>query len=204
MAQNAVDNDFLPEVNVYYKVSQHFGLSFQAKETREDGEPVQTEIGPSVSWFFRPWPKTYPAILQRDVILSVGYRYLPSPGSPPINRLEPVLTFQLPLRHEFVIRDRNRADLDWQQGNFNWRYRNLLGVERPISGGGYHPVPYVAAEFYYDSEFAKWSTTALYGGCQFPIGKHVVVNPYYVHKNFTGSSPNQQLNQVGLILNLLF
>jgi hypothetical protein len=36
------------------------------------------------------------------------------------------------------------------------------------------------------------------------MGKHVELNPYYEHQNNTGKSPNQQLNQLGLILSLFF
>jgi hypothetical protein len=38
----------------------------------------------------------------------------------------------------------------------------------------------------------------------FPIGKHLEFKPYYEHQNNTGKSPNRQLNQLGLILNLYF
>jgi hypothetical protein len=46
--------------------------------------------------------------------------------------------------------------------------------------------------------------TAVYAGCRFPIGEHVDFNPYYERQNNTGKSPNQQLNQLGLMLNLYF
>jgi hypothetical protein len=59
-------------------------------------------------------------------------------------------------------------------------------------------------EPFYESQYNKWSDTAIYGGCLFPIGKHVELNPYYEHQNNTGKSPNQQLNQLGLILSLFF
>ena len=51
---------------------------------------------------------------------------------------------------------------------------------------------------------AGQSDTAIYAGCLFPIGKHVEFNPYYEHQNNTGKSPNQQLDQLGLMLNLYF
>ena len=34
--------------------------------------------------------------------------------------------------------------------------------------------------------------------------RHVQFDPYYEHENNTGKSPNQQVNAVGLILNLFF
>jgi hypothetical protein len=44
----------------------------------------------------------------------------------------------------------------------------------------------------------------MFAGCLFPFGKHVDFNPYYEHENNTGTPPNQQLSQAGLILNLWF
>lgn len=70
--------------------------------------------------------------------------------------------------------------------------------------GSYHPSPYTSAEFYYESHYQKWSATAIYVGCIFPIGRHIEFNPYYEHQNSTGKSPNQQYNQLGLMLNLYF
>jgi len=58
--------------------------------------------------------------------------------------------------------------------------------------------------FFYSSQYAKWNDTAPYVGCLFPFGQHVEFNPYYEHQNNTGKSPNQQLNQLGLMLNLYF
>jgi hypothetical protein len=77
-------------------------------------------------------------------------------------------------------------------------------VERPLKLRSYHLSPYIAAEFWYTSQYEKWSTTSLFAGCLFPFGKHVELNPYYEHENNTGKGPNQQLNQLGLILNLWF
>jgi hypothetical protein len=37
-----------------------------------------------------------------------------------------------------------------------------------------------------------------------PLGKHVEIEPYYEHQNNTGKSPNQRLNQLGLIPGLYF
>jgi hypothetical protein len=53
-------------------------------------------------------------------------------------------------------------------------------------------------------QYHKWSTTALYAGCLFPVGKHVQFNSYYEHDNNTGKRPNKQQSSVGLALYLYF
>jgi hypothetical protein len=121
-----------------------------------------------------------------------------------INRIEPVVTFHFPMGAKFLLSDRNRADLDWQNRSLSWRYRNRVEIERTFRIGSYHPAPNVGVEFFYDSRYDKWSDTAIYAGCLFPIGKRLGFEPYYQHQNNTGKSPNTQLNQLGLILNLYF
>jgi len=104
----------------------------------------------------------------------------------------------------FFLSDRNRADLDWKNGGFVWRYRNKVTLERTFGIHSYHFIPYVAAEPYYESQYNEWSTTALFAGCLFPVGKHVQFNSYYEHENNTGKRPNQQVQAVGIALNLYY
>jgi hypothetical protein len=203
---------FLPEIDAYYKASPALRVWMQAKETAEAGNPVTAEFGPSLDLYLKSPIKLAEVTAfelddskSRLLVLSVGYRYLPTPNQAPTNRLEPFFTLNSPLpRINFLLSDRNRFDLDWQGGGFTWRYRNRIQLERTVRIGSYHPSPYVSAEFYYESRYQKWSDTALFAGCLFPIGRHVELNPYYEHQNSTGSAPNQQYNQFGLMLNLFY
>jgi hypothetical protein len=202
----------LPEIDTNVKLSSDLWVTFQAKATREGGDPEQAEIGPSLDFYLKPLIRLKSVTefdlddaKTRPLVFSVGYRYMPQAnGASPINRMEPVVTFHFPLPARFLLSDRNRADLDWQKGSFQWRYRNRVQIEKTLTIGSYHPAPYASAEFFYESQYGKWSDTAIYAGCSFPIGKHTDFTPYYEHQNNTGKSPNQQLNQLGLILNLYF
>jgi hypothetical protein len=204
-------DELLPEVDIYYKATQDVRLSLQAKETREGGDPTQAEIGPSITFYLKPLVKLKNVTAfdlndakSRPLEFSNGYRYLPSPDSPSVNRMEPVVTLHFPMKGGFLLTDRNRADLDWKTGNFSWRYRNRFQIERRFAIRSYHPAPYASVEFFYQSEYRKWSDTAIYGGCLFPLGKHLELDPYYEHQNNTGKSPNQQLNQLGIVLSVYF
>ena len=203
--------EFLPEVDANFKLNSYVRFVFQAKDTREGGDPTQAEVGPSVEFYLKPLLKLKNVThfdlddaKSRPLGLAVGYRWVPSPGKPTINRMEPVLTFHIPMTARLLITDRNRADLDWSNGSFNWRYRNRLTVERRFTISNYHPAPYISAEAFYESQYTKWSSTNLYAGCLLPVGKHVEFDPYYEHENNTGKHPNQQVNAIGLILNLFF
>lgn len=200
-----------PEIDAYYKITPAVRLTFQAKQTREGGDPTQAEIGPSIDFYLKPLVKLKRITVfdlddakKRPLVFSIGYRYVPTPGSPTTNRLEPVVTFHFPLKIGFLLTDRNRADLDWKSGAFTWRYRNRLQIEKRLTIRSYHPAPYASVEPYYESEYSKWSTTAIVAGCMFPIGTHVEFDPYYEHQNNTGKKPNQVLNQLGLQLSLFF
>jgi hypothetical protein len=96
------------------------------------------------------------------------------------------------------------ADFDWSRGKFVWRYRNRLTAERRLAINNHHPGPHVSAEIFYESQYAKISSTNLYAGGLLPVNKHIEFDPYYEHENNTGKVPNEQVNAVGLILNLFF
>jgi hypothetical protein len=211
-AGNAQTNQLLPEIDVYYKLNRNVRVSFQAKETREGHTPTTAELGPSLDFYLWRLSKLLEVTSfelddskARPLLLTIGYRYLPVPDQPPTNRMEPVLTGAMPVpKVKILLTDRNRADLDWQNGSFSWRYRNRVQFERSVKMRSYHLSPYASVEFFYESQYSKWSDTAVYAGCQFPLGKHSEVNPYYEHQNKTGKSPNEQLNQLGLVFNLYF
>lgn len=205
----AQTDDLLPEIDAYYQFNPSLRFYMQAKETREGGEPTTAEIGPSVDFHLKELSKSKGITLfdldkskSKLLLFSIGYRYLPTPNQPPTDRLEPYVTINLPAKGGLLLSDRNRADLDWKSGKFSWHYRNRVSTEKPVAIHDYHFSPYVSAEFWYTSQYSKWSTTSIFVGFIFPFGKHVDFNPYYEHQNNTGKSPNQQLNQLGLILSL--
>jgi hypothetical protein len=203
--------EFAPEVNSHLKINSFLRTYVEVKDDRDAGETEQFMIGPSIQFYLKPLLKLKRITLfdlddarKRVLILETGYRYLDAPGIPPTNRMQPVMTFHFPLVARILLSDRNRADLDWKNGEFTWRYRNKLALQRTIALHSYHLIPYIAVEPYYLSQYDKWSTTALYAGCLFPVGKHVQFNSYYEHENNTGKSPNQQKSIIGLALNLYF
>jgi Protein of unknown function (DUF2490) len=205
----AQTDQLLPEVDVYYKLNSNMRVYFQAKQTREGGLPVTAELGPSVDLYLRQLSRLIDTMaFDKDdskaqlIVASVGYRYLPYPDAPTAHRLEPYVTINVGAAGRLLLSDKNRADLDWQSGKFTWRYRNRPTLERPFKVRSYHLSPYVSAEFWYTSQYTKWSDTSIFAGCLFPLGKHFDFNPYYEHQNSTGKKPNQQLDQAGLLFKI--
>jgi hypothetical protein len=210
-AQQGVQNDFLPEVDVHLEVSPNARFYLQAKEDRDGGDPQQATVGPSLLLYRKPLMNLKHVLVfdldttkSRPVVVEVGYRVITAPAAAIENRMIDAITFHYPLLHRILISDRNRADLDWQSGDFTWRYRNRLTVEQMFGVRGYHFAPYVAAEPFYESQYSKWASTDLYGGAAFPVKKIAEFDVYYEHENDTGKKPNMQKNYVGLQLQLYF
>ncbi len=207
----AQDTQFLPEIDAHLTLNSMFRTYLQAKDDREGGDPTQFSFGPSVQIYLKPLIKLKKVTefdlddsKSRFLVLESGYRYITAPNAPPETRLIEACTSNFPLGAGFFLSDRNRFDLDWKNNIFSWRYRNRLTLERAFAMRSYHFIPYVAAEPFYESQYSKWSTTSLYAGSLFPVGKHVEFNTYFEHDNNTGRHPNQQVNSAGLALYLFF
>ncbi len=201
----------LPEVDTYLRVNSVTRAYFQAEGDRDAGVPIQSTIGPSLQFYLKPLLKLKKVTAfdlddakKRPLVLEAGYRVIAAPNEAVENRFMPMATAAFPLKGLILITDRSRADLDWKAGVFSWRYRNRLLMQRTISIFSYHLTPYLSAEPYYTSQYSKWSTTQLEGGCLFPIGTHVQIDAYYEHQNNTGKKPNEQINDVGLAAHLFF
>jgi hypothetical protein len=207
----AQDAQFLPEIDAHLKLNSTFRAYLEAKGDRDGGDPTQFTFGPSLQLYLKSLIKLKKVRAfdlddskSRLLVLEVGYRYITAPDAPSGNRMQVAVTSNFPLKAGFSLTDRNRADLDWKNEIFTWRYRNRLTLERTFAIHGYHFIPYVAAEPFYESQYSKWSTTSLYAGSLFPVGRHVQFSTYYKHDNNTGKRPNRQVNSVGLVLNLYF
>jgi hypothetical protein len=207
----AQDVQFLPEIDAHLKLNSFLRVYLQDKDDRDGGDPTQNAIGPSIQFYLKPLIRLKKVRAfdlddskSRALVMEIGYRYITAPGATPENRMLVAVTSNFPLKAGFSLSDRNRADLDWKGGGFTWRYRNKLTLDRTFSIGSYHFIPYVAAEPFYESQYSKISTTSLYAGALFPVGKHVEFNTYYEHDNNTGKHPDAQVSSVGLALYLFF
>lgn len=161
-----------PRVDAYLKLYLRFRAYLQTKDDREGGDPTQFTCGPSIELYLKPLLKlkniTYFDLNDakaRPLLLESGYRIIIQPNSADENRAIEAVTIHLPAPGGILVTDRNRADLDWENGSFTWRYRNKLTVERTFSIHAYHFIPYVAAEPFYESQYKKWSTTTLTPVC---------------------------------------
>jgi hypothetical protein len=202
---------FLPEVDTYIRLTSNVRLVFDAKGYMEDGDLNHAQIGPSLQFTIRPLESLKKiTVFDLDdvkcmpVVVTIGYRYLPSSTQATTNRLQTIVLFHIPFPGRILLTDRNRVDLDWSTGSFYRTYRNRITGERRVTIRSYHPGPYASAEFGYQSQYAKWNSTRLFAGCLLPLNRHLELDTYYEHVNNTGPRPNHQVNAGGLILDFYF
>jgi len=200
-----------PEVDAYLQFNSNVRGSFFVALTRENVQGSSGEIGPNIDFFLKSLIKLKRITVfqideskDRPLILRSGYRYMPSTDGTVEHRGIVEATGRYPLVRGVLLSDRNRADLRNIGGQFFWRYRNRLTAERTFAVHGYHFTPYLRAEAFYDSKFAKWSRTALTAGSTFPVGRHIELEWYYEHQNDTANSPNRKVDGLGYVLSMYF
>lgn len=212
-AQSALGQtkQFWPEVDVYVKINPKMRLYFSAAGTKENGESTDADFGASIDLHVKPLVKLKQDRGTREdesksklLLLRAGFHFLPSRQGPAESRIALDAIPRVPLKAGAVASVRNRVELRFINGEFSWRFRHRLGIERTFAIRTYDITPYVRAEFYYDRVYKKWSRTALTAGCVFPIRKRSEIEAYYEHQNRTEKSPNRQLNAIGIQLNLYF
>ena len=202
---------FLPELDGHLTLNSNLRVYLQAKDDREGSDPHQFTFGPSLQLFHKPLLKLkrisafdLDDLTSRPLVVESGYRIITAPDTPPKNRALEEVTFRLPISTLFSLTDRNRVDLEWQMGKFDWRYRNGVRLQRTVTIRKFHFIPYLVAEPFYKSQYGKWSATDLYAGSLLPTGKHAQIDCYYEHENDTGHHPNRQQNYIGLALHIYF
>jgi hypothetical protein len=134
------------------------------------------EFGPNFDFYLRPFrnPKRFGGFQMdesknRFVLLRVGYRYLHSfSGDPDEHRAVLEATARYPLVGGVLVSDRGRVDLRFIDGEYSWRVRSRLSVQKEFSIGGVRMNPYVRGELYYDSRFDAWAGRSGSGERRFP------------------------------------
>src|ERR1700752_2862771 len=132
-AQESVTrNEFWPEIDVYINVKPKVRLYLIATVSKsvEDGEirnaqGFEAQIGAHIDY-----------IPNEHIILRTGYRYGTSVGdshdSFKEHRLLTEQTLRKMLPGGLLLSDRNREDFRFVDGDFSFRYRNRVTIEREV------------------------------------------------------------------------
>ncbi len=166
-AQNGVDrrNETWPEVQVLIRTSEKTRLFFfaNASQERESRANREGTVGAHVDY-----------LATDHVWFRAGYRYgrsLDRDDDFREHRIVLEQTFKTTLPGKIVVSDRNRQDFRFVRGEYSFRYRNRLTLEREVGRGEYRFTPYLQGEVYFDSRFVAWSRHRYGGGIVFPLSK---------------------------------
>jgi hypothetical protein len=204
-----------PEIDVYIHIKPKVRLFLlgTVSKTAEDGElrnakGFEAQIGAHVDY-----------IPNQHVILRAGYRYGTSVGSTddPFkeHRLITEQTLRQLLPGDLLLSDRNREDFRFVDGDFSFRYRNRVTLERELHlFKGRSITPYVSGEIYYDTRHNTWNRNRFAAGVQAalragPLRKmlmpkrQVILDLYYMRQN-DSRSDIQHVNAIGAALGFYF
>ena len=202
-----------PEISLFTRLNDRMRFYFLATTVKESKESTEGEFGPNFDFYLRPIrDRKHFAGFRLDesknrfLLLRVGYRYLDSfSDDPDEHRVVLEATARYPLlKGRVLVSNRGRVDARFIDGEYSWRFRSRLSVEKEFSIGPVRINPYARAELFYDSRFDKWSRTEWIGGAAFPLNRRVELEGYFDYQNDTGGDHNRQVRAIGTVLNLYF
>ncbi len=208
-------NQLWPEIDVYVTLKPKIRLYFlvTASKAVEDGEVLNArafegQIGAHVDY-----------IPNKHVILRAGYRFGTSLGSTDDAYKEQRVLTEQTLRKmlpgNVLLSDRNRQDFRFVSGDFSFRYRNRVTIEREFHVFKQRTItPYVSEEAFYDTRYSTWNRNRLTIGVQTALRrgplkrmllpkKQVILDISYARQN-DSRSQTQHINALAVALAFYF
>jgi hypothetical protein len=201
-----------PELSVFTRLNDRMRFYFLATTVKESRTSTEGEFGPNFDFYLRPFKERkrlaglrLDESKNRFLLVRVGYRYLDSfTDDPDEHRVLIEATPRYPLKGEVLVSNRGRIEARFIDGEYSWRFRSRLSVEKEWSIGPVRMNPYVRGEVFYDSRFAAWSRTEWIAGAAFPLNRRLELEGYFDYQHDTGGNPNRRVHAVGTVLNLYF
>lgn len=203
--------EFWPEFNVFLKLNHRSRLFFLYSATKMDDRQTYSDGSLGTHFDFYAVPLLGRRLLPRHTdpargksfMVRVGYLFTrtPSGSSEPFSEHTPTLEthWRFPLPRSVLLTDRNRADFRIKDGNYQPRYRNRLKLERTFKVGRLDVTPYAHAEAFYDWKFNKFHRFRYAAGAEVSLGRHLVLESYYLRQRDTVTSP-PHVNAIGTAL----
>lgn len=209
------DKEFWPEIDVYIHLKPKVRLNLLGTVSKsvEDGEfrnaqAFEAQIGAHIDY-----------IPNKHVILRTGYRFGSSVGSnsDPFkeHRFLTEQTLRTLLPGDLLLSDRNREDFRFVNGDFSFRYRNRVTVEREFHLFRKRTVtPYVSGEVFYDTRYGVWNRNRYAVGVQTSLRprsllkmllpkRQIILDLYYMRQN-DSRSDTPHVNALGASLSFYF
>jgi hypothetical protein len=209
-AQEQTRTEFWPEVDVYLNLKPKlriFAMGTVGKSV-EDGELLtgdafEGQVGVHLDY-----------LVNKHIGFRAGYRYSTSIGGAPEDsfkehRLLTEQTLRKSIPCHIDLTDRNRQEFRFINGDFSFRYRNRLRLEREFTIGKRTITPYWSVEVSFDTRYDVWNKTRFASGVEIPLKrtplklllkKHeTILDIYYLRQHDTRSSTTF-VNGLGAIM----
>jgi hypothetical protein len=206
-------NEFWPEFDTFVKHGGRIRVVFvdafnQDQNTRNRQGSFSYFLDFALKPIFRRELREKDDVFRRRFLtFRAGYQFTTSfvSGDPSSERRAIAeSTARCPLPGKFVVLDRNRGEFRFITGQpFSIRYRNRLWAERDVKLARLVFTPFAYGEIDYNTRFNAWTTNRYAAGIEFPVGPHVVIEPYMLRQNDTRANP-RHLQALGLTFNLYF
>ena len=213
--QSTTSNQVWPEIDVYINVKPKLRLFLLGTVSRsvEDGEAFngkafEAQIGAHIDY-----------IPNQHVVLRTGYRFGTSVGDSDNpykeHRFLTEQTLRKMLPGSLLLSDRNREDFRFIDGDFSFRYRNRVTIEREFHLFKKRTItPYVSGELFYDTRYSAWNRNRLTAGVQTSLRRssllkmlmpkrQIILDLYYTRQN-DSRSDTAHVNALGVALAFYF
>lgn len=205
--------EFWPELDVFLRLGEQSRLYARYGGTRS--ESLQAYSDGQIGIYFDRWlinPIRFRHAVRQDVslakllLLRAGYQFA-NPRNGAVRPTEHMIsaegTGKLHLPWELLVSDRNRFDFRWINGDFRWRYRNRIKLERTFGEGIFQFTPYFHTEFFCSLDERQWNRVRYTAGGETAVTRRVAVDIYAARQN-DWLQVTPKLHALGVALKLYF
>jgi|GEM_PF-994480 len=201
--------EFDPEFDFNFDLNRNTRFLFYVgKEKTEQTGSYKTKIGGGASFRLRPVFSLIDDEPNSDkrhrLVIGSFYEFSRSSdslGTTVEHRVVVEATPRLHFGYKFLLADRNRVEFRWVAGEFRFRYRNKLRLERRFRIGKLRISPYAHAEAYRDFHVDRWNITKFGGGAEIPMWRWSSIDVFFERQHCTTCS-DTQTNIVGMTYSL--
>jgi hypothetical protein len=208
-AASSTENQFNPEAYAHIELSPNVSLlSFAGLHDGEGYPYSQWYAAAGMSYRFQRIRTPHLVNIDPDketyFFVGVGYEYLTTTQSGVTKTEDRMILAATPGTRLFnghlLVRDRNRLELRWINGEYETTYRNQLSGEWDFLSDGFHFTPFGSVEAF-DNSRHGWNEWWYTAGVEFPFGQRQwMLEAYYQRQNCSTCTPTHW-NVAGLTLN---
>src|SRR4051794_14811899 len=178
-------NEFWPEINVFVNLSDRSRIFAMYTATRQENLGTYADGQTGIYFDFWALPPLRRRVIDHAdasrsklLLLRTGYlfsRPKNNSGAATEHMFTSEATGRFHLPVSLLLSDRSRIDLRWLNGDFKWRYRNRLKLERTLCANRFEFTPYVHAEAFYSPDQSTWTRFRYAVGTEWAVTRRIVL-----------------------------